>query len=822
MKQFTEMGSVPLQGGAITAIEKGLLPFGSFSMIANVRGTHPGFKSRKGQRALFTTADGTNKVLSMYQFKKSKISETHLFAQMSDGDILEAAALPPTVTTGVFGDEIFSGSTGQIAASWGYLNDILVMSNGVDQHQLYAGSDNYVERFIVYTLTSAAANMPDEGYDYTTEVTDGLTTTSAILDDLGTDSDQCIFILSPVRANRLGFVVSLPNGNSVTATVSYRKSNNSWSSASATDGTASGGKTLAQSGYMYWTAPSDEIPHYMYGICGFWYRITFSGALDAEVEISRCTYGTNHDGAGDRTTFYDLVNVWDGIAVDPPEIRVEHDSKVYTFASGYVNIGGLVTNPLDENDTIDVPSADLCCGVYIDIGSTPNTGSATAIDDVIYWTGAAWRRIVADDSLTITDNTAGLTKSGWVTWPRPTYTPQPLQIEGSFYFAYWYKLEVNNEVSDDVLLSIRTMPYFDIADMGRGQCNCSWNGRMVYSFTLWPHYLYVSDRGNPCVLNGNGYGILVAGDGRTNKVTAMRPYYNEMVAFQEEIGVEGGCITLFEGDNPDNFGKLLISTELGTMSNLGVIVVDGVRTATATEEKIKKIIFFISKKAGLCACDGQSITVISDDIQNYFDPTKSECIRKGYEHLNWISYDSADNVLRMGLVSGSSATVPNVFPVFDLTDKVFYFDTPAQEHSCFLEIDAGSGNVPTLQIAGGVDDGMIYQVNYGLNDVSTAIDSYITAEITGEGLVLLLRELMLTLKTQTAGDITLTCIKNDLTGITKTLSMLSSYSTKRYRRHRFSLRLTDIQISLKFQNNVADQGFELLSWGLTTFKLENR
>ncbi|MCK5612249.1 hypothetical protein KAR91_60820, partial [Candidatus Pacearchaeota archaeon] len=109
-----------------------------------MRGKHPGFKKRPGQRKLHDTADGTNQVMTLYQFKKSRIDETHFYAQFSDGDVLESTNDPPTVATAaVFGtNEAHSGTTkanGMTPASWGNVDDILLYSNGVDQHQVYAG-----------------------------------------------------------------------------------------------------------------------------------------------------------------------------------------------------------------------------------------------------------------------------------------------------------------------------------------------------------------------------------------------------------------------------------------------------------------------------------------------------------------------------------------------------------------------------------------------------------------------------------------------------------------------------------------------------------
>lgn len=812
LKPFTEMLAIPLKGGAITRYHKSLLPFGGFSAAQNVRGKHPGFKKRLGQVKLHSTADSTNEVLSLYQFRKNRIDEKHFFAQMSDGDILEATNAPPAITTGVFGSEVFSGSAGQIPAAWSVVDDILIHSNGVDQHKTYTGDNNYVSAFVKFDGAAVPTNIPEIGIDYTVQVTDGLTTTVAILDSLNTYAAfECVFICTPVPATKLTWTISSANGNASVATLYYRKSDNTWADTSMTDGTISpAGKTLGATGSMTWTAPTDEIPMFMYGQSGFWYQLRVSAQLDAEVEVSKVTFGSG---------FHDLVNVWDGVIPYAIEaILYDQSAGVYsTYATGAVEISDMVHSADDTADRIYFDSADGIQGIYIDVGATPNVNTTAAILGVYGWNGTAFTTVG-----TVTDGTNGFVNSGWITWPR--FASQPHQFKTTQYYAHWYYIAIKTAtLSTDLIISIQTMPYFDIEELGHGQCSCAWKGMTAYTFTLYGNYVYIAPPEQPLCLNGTNYGILKAGDGRTNKVVAMRNFYNEMLVFQEERGVEGGCVTLFQGYSPDTFGKLVLSTKVGTFSNKTVEVVDGVLTATATEEKVKTLCFFLSRY-GVCTTDGISISVISDDIQNYFDPSKAECIRRGYESKMWLSYDSAFNVIRIGLVSGSSATLPNVFPVFDLIDNTWSFDTPAQELSCMVEAEAGSGDVQVIQAAGGIDDGTVYLLNSGTNDISTAIDSYITMELNAQGQYVQLDEMLVRAEAvaASAGDITVTLTKNDIAAGTKTLSMSPEVTGQAIRRHRFNLNICDQNISIKLQNNAASKAMALLDIGFRSQIYEDR
>ncbi|MDP2363735.1 MAG: hypothetical protein Q8M94_08195, partial [Ignavibacteria bacterium] len=195
---------------------------------------------------------------------------------MSDDDVLEATNAPPTVTDGVFGSEVFSGSASSIPASWSILDDILVFSNGVDQHQIYPGTATPVWKFVVFKGAAAPAAIPALGEDYTEQVTDGLASTVAVLDalgDLAVDYD-CIFIMTPMPVDVLTWTVSAANATASVAAIKYKKNDNTWAAvAGFTDNTIVSDCTLGQSGTMTFTLPTDSMPSYMYGANGYWYQI---------------------------------------------------------------------------------------------------------------------------------------------------------------------------------------------------------------------------------------------------------------------------------------------------------------------------------------------------------------------------------------------------------------------------------------------------------------------------------------------------------------------------------------------------------------------
>ncbi len=879
--------TIPFRGGAVTARERLSLRqfegWEEYSMIQNLRGRRPGFEKRKGMARKHTVTDDSKETMTLYQFSKGSKTERHFYRQLIDGSVQEATNNPPTVTTGAFGSDILGTVSSPLPATWGNINDACIFGDGVREHQISYGVASPVSTFIVFPDTTVP-NIPEKGEDYSIEVSDGQSTTVAVLDDLG--AAEFFFVKTPVPAKTITITVTAANGNVSVLTMQYWKG--AWNTVAITDNTADTGKTLAQTGTVTWTAQADEVPHYLFGESGFWYKFKVSLALDAEVEISAVTF---------EADWQPIQNVWDGVLVDGIEAKIYNSEQTsyYTYSTSSIDVARLVAG-----DYVYMAFIDPLVGAYMDIGNTPHiidaevVGSSniafkdggtgpdsivfqdakflaagfeegqsitisntannnisvqilqvisttiyvetgkltaesdtsatiqitsgpitTALNEMAVWTGEAYTVLTG-----LADGTAGLTKSGFVTWDRTSQAPRQTQFAGSPFYAYWYRFKFDQKLSNKVNLGVLGMPYFDIADLGNGMTVGVWKERALYSFYNYGQYLHVTARNRPMALNGSDYAVLEAGDGRRNKVRATEEFHNEVVAFQEEKGAEGGCVTLFEGYDPSTFGKLLISTRIGILNGKCSAVVDGIFTSQEGEGEVKNMVFWLSRY-GLAVTDGQKASLISDDIKNYFDPQKPECIRRGYEDKNWLRYDSADGVIRMGVVSGSSATVPNVFPVFDVVDWKFSFDAFAESLTCMAEVEAESGDVTVLQYGGGADDGYVYRMNTGNDDITgetpdiTAINAYIDMErYVGIGQAQL-SSAGIRCKSQAAGNITMDVYLDTQTASkqTYTLSMIPTTAGDAYTKpggKRESLSYRADHFTIRFLHNTAGQTMYLL------------
>lgn len=137
--------------------------------------------------------------------------------------------------------------------------------------------------------------------DYSAAAQDASTSTVVTLSSLDTAANlDYLYVGAHLPFRGVNAVVVAANGNASVLTVKYRKSDGTWADASATDGTASGGATMAVSGNVTWTVPTDWALADLVSINSpapaaavpfrslplYWTRWEVSAALDSSTTLS--------------------------------------------------------------------------------------------------------------------------------------------------------------------------------------------------------------------------------------------------------------------------------------------------------------------------------------------------------------------------------------------------------------------------------------------------------------------------------------------------------------------------------------------------------
>ena len=225
--------------------------------------------------------------------------------------------------------------------------------------------------------------------DNTTNVTDGQPGTSMAINALGTLAAEDWVIIG-YTSPFVGLVVDVgnTNGNAATVAVHYNSDPTNpatWTAVSGlSDGTASGGATLAADGNITWTLPEPWYQHNLGGstkVTGYHVRVSVSAALDASVSILQINVM--------RQTQAQRFS-----AVGSALYRVLNGNQVMITESGGAQASyGTITK---------VGDATTAVNVIISVGETTDTGfeeRAYAVKtDGVYTSTAtgtvAWLRVV--------------------------------------------------------------------------------------------------------------------------------------------------------------------------------------------------------------------------------------------------------------------------------------------------------------------------------------------------------------------------------------------------------------------------------------------
>ena len=699
--ELNRKGVVPVAAGVNTDWDKPQLPLGVYSEAFNVRLHGPGFRLRPGLTRHHTTDLG--KVLSMFSYGSGE----KFYIQDSIGDVYEATDEPPATTAGAFGtivvDEsaLDTNSSGQVLpASWNNYREHIVFSEGSIQHLVNPGV-NAKPLKVIFKAATSVFRIQEGGLDITDDVIDPESAKTSQLLTFTVANEDALYICTEFPAT--DFIFDIENVPAGTKTMGFYFHNGDVfvnQTTGITDGTsawASDGTYVATMAGR--ATDGTERPTVMFGTAGYWYRFEL-GSDDATPDVSFNSILYEGD-------FRPIENVM----VSIPEYCVE--VQVETAAGEYETYGAstVVVSELAIGDYIYFATQDMPWALYISPGGTPNTSGSTVLTAVEVWTGAAFTAVTLGTPSTagsVEDSTNGFANPGFISWDRTDVTPAKRAFNNSLNHMYWCRIKFDTALSAGCIIAASALVYKDIAEFGQGgKVSTVWKDRGVFTFSKFSRDLYISKKYRLNVLNGDDFAILTPGDGRWHDVTAMLPFFNELMVFQEEKGTVGGCITLFEGYSPETYGKLVLSTRLGTFSQQSVCIIDGSTDTTRTTDVTQTQVAFISKY-GVYLTEGRTIKMISQPIANYFDPEKSTYIQTDFDAgdcPHWIAYDRANNCLRLGIRTIASTTdSPDVYPVFHLDTNEWTFDKfPNQSITAFVEVTAASGNVDSLQYAAGID-----------------------------------------------------------------------------------------------------------------------
>lgn len=670
----------------------------------------PGFqwKQRKGQSELTTSAVASGlKFKSLFHFAKldgtTDVVLAHVYDSVNGDRIMYSSALPPNTCTWT---ALFTLTSGCSTCQFSQMeNQVLIANN--KEFLIWRGTSHKPTAVYKYLNTGTAyINCFDE-------MTDGKSGTTMSLNSMGTS--DAIYICSDQPLNTITFTVSSANSNSSTMTVK-RWTGSAWSSVTITDGTAVSGATLGQTGSVTWTAATDEFKHIIQGLQGYWYQVTVGSALDSSVSVSAITVHSPMARVRDiwnsdyspivGAKLYDGTNYGDCIdrvcaRIESLHIPLDAATTSYKLYLGFVE-------PVNNIFLQLVPDQINSVAATLTVKYFKNDGSWTAVSD-------------QSDGTSVSSKT--LAQSGTVSWKAPgtvvdgvyTSDEKPYKFSGDLVPLYWYEFTWSATLSATVSLYFaQAVRVCEDPEYSFGVA--SWKGRAWQVAPLnAENGLRYSAYMLPNTWNGSDSGYIYLGDRPLKR--ALR-FYNELLVFADRE------LWLVQGSTPDNFGKLLLSGQIGTCAPMSVVMVE---TGVQVGDTYKVVVVWLTYD-GFYMFDGVKwFKISSPDVDCYFNPDYSECINPSYLSSTYGGYDYENQCVFWLVYSGASQTTPNKVIVLNFPTMRF----GVYDYETEISSVAPVANGRYYLVGGGNASGKFYLLNSTNTDVnSSGVAQTVTAYIT--------------------------------------------------------------------------------------------
>jgi hypothetical protein len=514
-------------------------------------------------------------------------------------------------------------------------------------------------------------------------------------------ADQSLYwiIGSPRPLDGLKYYIDLANAETSVMSGKYW-SGNTWTTLSMTDGTSSGGKTLAQTGSVTFSSTvSTARPRLFEGYFLYWYVFSLSAGYS---EIYRITLSA---------PFQQIVDIWDGI-----ERKI---AIAYLYKSAYIDYTlNLYTEEYDSTDAATFVELDslaiteyLLLGFFertcaINIltapGSTNAGGTNPTTLTVSYWDGNDWVSVGNVNDGTV-DGGISLAKPGFVSWTPPLPEQEFTKAISNGIPLYYYKLSWSEALDADVqIYYTSSVPAQATIDNYKFPLYTQNRLLLCNNVDSKKNTILYSSADTAQVFNGDDSGRLEFGDdseltcGCSLFAQFGSNMYNLSILFKES---EMWTLTMQD----ENWIRYKISNSIGCPAPLSLCT-----TISTPNEELKNLNRYIAiwqANNGIYLSDGRAPLLISKDIEDVFNQTSSTCINRSYIDKSVGFLDETNQEYHWLYCSGTpvDATSPlNKELVFSFKEWKWY------------EVDRTTGKY--LQFGLSVHDTYGNALNYGFID----------------------------------------------------------------------------------------------------------
>ncbi len=662
-------------GGKMIASRPGfLIGQGNYTEMQSMRYKTGGIgvESRNGCRRFGDTAVSggadVDKIWQhLYQRAQTDYQDVYVVSDESPRNIYKMDSIPEATNgSGSIGSALIALTAGAKIPTFCAVEDVAIACSDKDLLAI-AGTGAYCVAFYVgddiTNVTTAAAEDDKTFQIYTDEVTDEDTSTEAsfILDTLATNNLNALYVgyWQPVDGITFDLGAAV-NNNVANITIKYWNGS-AWVDTVNDGGTDSpAGTPFAVDGTIAWTyiAAGTEKPRRINGLTLFWYRIETSAILDT-IDIRKITVTKDWRAIEDVTDGQDLLPsgfLWydanDTNYVDrAAEVASDSRGTFAKFTDAAVN------QDIQTSDVVYIGFPIRVMGIDIQIVNEYHNDGTAATLTISYWDGTQWVAYAADEFNDGTSaNSKSLNQSGEIRLEDKGVTVRMSTVGGKKLPMFWYKLEwsaaLYNDTKDEMRIwKVRGIPAPKVIK----NYTCVLNFKdflFMFGREDAPNTGDYSFYKNPFQLSGQGTSSVLprVTFGSSDRITGAINFYNEAIVFKRTE------VWMMEGDSPENFGTLLLDNTVGCVAPETIKLVRMWVQNPDGNWQYQHVIIFQALD-GIYGVDGIKVFRVSEDIENYFDPSEAECIKDGYldDSRSW--YDTFRSEYHFIFWSGSTPTL---------------------------------------------------------------------------------------------------------------------------------------------------------------------
>lgn len=540
-----------------------------------------------------------------------------------------------------------------------------------EENYIYHGDEARVAGF--FRCTDATFADPE---DFTEEMNNTLTDSDETVTlEVGTKPFWLIFTTRPIT--EVNYTIETPNNAASTMTGFYFDGTDFTSAlGNLSDGTASGGISMAQTGQVTFDAQSDAKPYHFQGLYLYAYYFTIDAGINCEV--SHVTV---------KAPWQKQVDVWDGVYRQPIQAQMYNDSTAAT--EDY-------TLQVNESSSLQVPigmdisqsqSADKMYFMFEDRMSairftmlSSKINKAAGVITVKYWNGSSYTACANPvDGTLDSGGTKSWNQSGLLSWAPPDRESEKKQTAYGT-TGYMYEVthtgtltgtEANNDVVIDVVTGIpaqlKVRPFkFSVLYKGRLM-------RGNYVPGKEGNRLDYTTKDAADVWNGfdsSQDGIQSLYFGGQDDLTGAIQLYNRFGSniYAVLLVVKPTETYILNGDSPEDYKIYPVSLKVGCPAPL---TLDSAEVGFTLAEDIERNVAMWCSYSGPVMFDGAVLKPIQG-IDIYFDPNSDNPVNTDAiaNARGWV--DSTYQEYNLLLPVGAGQTTCNKWFVYDLRRKKWY------------------------------------------------------------------------------------------------------------------------------------------------------